>query len=108
MVRFTVSQNVSKCNASLMIMREYTRRHVHVTQSHMIEVGFASLGHCAHRSANSSSPMTSNLTRPHVHPQTDNQAYEQNRIQRRLGAGSHPPPTRHFNLGEPPDPWVWF
>ena len=31
MVRFAVSQNVNKNNTSLMIMHEYTRRHVHVT-----------------------------------------------------------------------------
>jgi len=31
MVRFAVSQNFSKNNTSLMIMHEYTRRHVHVT-----------------------------------------------------------------------------
>jgi hypothetical protein len=31
MVRVAVSQNVNKNNTSLMIMHEYTRRHVHVT-----------------------------------------------------------------------------
>jgi len=31
MVRLAVSQNVNKSNTSLMIMHEYTRRHVHVT-----------------------------------------------------------------------------
>ncbi len=31
MVRFAVSQNINENNTSLMIAREYTRRHVHVT-----------------------------------------------------------------------------
>ncbi len=31
MVRFAASQNVNKNNTSLMIMHEYTHRHVHVT-----------------------------------------------------------------------------
>jgi len=31
MVRFADSQNVNKNTTSLMIMHEYTRRHVHVT-----------------------------------------------------------------------------
>ncbi|MDH3625501.1 MAG: hypothetical protein OES69_14845 [Myxococcales bacterium] len=31
MVRFAVSRNVNQNNTSLMIMHEYTRRHVHVT-----------------------------------------------------------------------------
>ena len=31
MVRFAVSQNVNENNTSLMIMHEYTHRHVHVT-----------------------------------------------------------------------------
>jgi len=31
MVRFAVSQDVNKNNTSLMIMCDYTRRHVHVT-----------------------------------------------------------------------------
>jgi hypothetical protein len=35
MVRFAVSQNVNKNNTSLMIMHEYTRRHVHVTSPNL-------------------------------------------------------------------------